>query len=331
MDKHTQKKQGNQVLTRLIKRFVSEQNWEMIKDCSTFMMFVSDESMENKKQYKGNSCKNRFCPICAWKKAKKDALSLSVQMKYIVAEHKKKFIFLTLTAPNVPGEELKDEINKYNKAFKNLMQRKEIKAIAKGYVRKLEITYNRERNDFHPHFHVLVSVNKSYFTDKDYYISRDRWLELWQQVTDNPKITQVDVRKVGKKREIEDSQGKEFDNYEQFESNGYEEFDDSALEVAKYAAKDEDYLLNEDVFEVFYKALKGRQIIVYSGLFKESKKLFENGELDHYKEQDLIEYVYALLYTWGKGEYVEDEIRLLTEEERRQVNHAFIDEIIEDE
>ena len=38
--------------------------------------------------------------------------------------------------------------------------------------RKLEITYNKERDDYHPHFHVLITVNKSYFTDKDYYISR---------------------------------------------------------------------------------------------------------------------------------------------------------------
>ncbi|HBC2749445.1 TPA: protein rep, partial [Enterococcus faecalis] len=53
---------------------------ELVKECNTFMMMVADESMENKKQHKGNSCKNRFCPICAWKKSKKDALALSVMM-----------------------------------------------------------------------------------------------------------------------------------------------------------------------------------------------------------------------------------------------------------
>lgn len=302
MDKYTEKKRKNQVLKNFIQSFVSEASLELIADCNTFMMFASDKTMEKKKQHKGNSCKNRFCPICAWKKSRKDALALAIQMKYIKAEHKKEFIFLTLTAPNVPADELENEIKTYNKAFKKLMERKEVKTIVKGYVRKLEVTYNQDRNDYHPHFHVLIAVNKSYFTDKRYYISRERWLELWQQVTDNPSITQVDVRKV--------------------KENGSKE----VSEVAKYSAKDSDYLVNEKVFEVFYKALKGKRLIVYSGLFKESMKLFKDGELDTYKEVDSTEYVYAIMYNWGKNKYVLKEQRELTDKEREQLNGQLLDE-----
>src|SRR5699024_2708600 len=201
---------------------------------NTFMMMVDDETLEKKKQHRGNTCKNRFCPICAWKKSRKDALALSVMMAYLKLEEKKEFIFLTLTAPNVTADELEDEINHYNQSFQRLMQRKEVKNIAKGYVRKLEITYNKERNDYHPHFHVLIVVNKSYFTQTTQYINRDRWLQLWQQSTKNDTITQVDVRKVRSLRE------------------------NRIFEIAKYSAKDSDYLINQDVFEVFYKALKGK-------------------------------------------------------------------------
>src|SRR5699024_12257047 len=154
----------------------------LIKDCNTFMMLVANQTMEKKKQHKGNSCKNRFCPICSWKKARKDALALSVMMQYLKEEEHKEFIFLTLTAPNVKAAKLEDEINHYNHSLQKLMQRKEVKTIVKGYVRKLEITYNEKRDDYHPHFHVLIAVNKSYFTDKNYYINRNRWLVLWQQV-----------------------------------------------------------------------------------------------------------------------------------------------------
>lgn len=302
MDKYTEKKRQNQVLKRFIESFVSETSLELIADCNTFMMFASDETMEKKKQHKGNSCKNRFCPICAWRKARKDALALAVQMKYIKAEHKKEFIFLTLTAPNVSADELESEIKTYNHSFQKLMQRKEVKNVVKGYVRKLEVTYNQERDDYHPHFHVLIAVDKSYFNNNKLYIKRDRWLELWQQVTDNPSITQVDVRKVKENSSKEVS------------------------EVAKYSAKDSDYLVNEKVFEVFYKALKGKRLIVYSGLFKESMKLFKDGELDTYKEVDPTEYVYALMYNWGKNDYVLKEQRELTEEERKQLNGQLLDE-----
>src|SRR5690625_5336380 len=75
------------------------------------------------------------------------------------------------------------------------MQRKEIKTIVKGYVRKLEITYNEKRDDYHPHFHVLLAVDKNYFNNSWSYIKRDRWLKLWQQVTKNSLITQVEDRK----------------------------------------------------------------------------------------------------------------------------------------
>src|SRR5699024_12465522 len=85
------------------------------------------------------------------------------------------FVFLTLTAPNVKADELDDEIKHYNKSFQRLMQRKEVKSAVKGYVRKLEVTYNKERDDYHPHLHVILAVNKSYFTDTTASIPRNKW------------------------------------------------------------------------------------------------------------------------------------------------------------
>ena len=307
MIKHTKKKKKNGILAYFMEKLVSdnlvsEKTLKIIRECNTFMKMIADESLENKKQHKGNSCKHRFCPICAWKKSKKDALALSVMMAYLKQEENKEFIFLTLTAPNVEADELEDEIKLYNQAFQRLMQRKEVQKIAKGYARKLEITYNEERNDFHPHFHVLIVVNKSYFNDNKQYISRDRWLELWKQTTKNPTITQVDVRKV------RDSKN------------------DKVYEIAKYSAKDSDYLVSQEVFEVFYKALKGKRLIVYSGLFKDAMMKYKNGELDKYKEKDLTRYVYSILYNWGDKKYLELEKRLLTDEEIKEVNSEFIDE-----
>ena len=307
IDKFTNKKRKNGVLAYFMEKLVlenvvTENTLRLIKECSTFMMMVADENMEKKKQHKGNSCKNRFCPICAWKKSRKDALALSVMMTYLKQEEKKEFIFLTLTAPNVPAEELNDEIQHYNQSFQRLMQRQEVRKVVKGYARKLEITYNEERDDYHPHFHVLIAVNKSYFTDTKQYINRDRWLELWQLVTENPLITQVDVRKVRNGR------------------------NDKIYEIAKYSAKDSEYLINQDVFEVFYNALKGKRLIVFSGLFKEAITKFKNGELDDYKEKDMTEYVYAIMYNWGDKRYLEMEKRYLTDDELKKINGQLIDE-----
>lgn len=307
MEKYTEKKRKNQVFQKFIKRHIGENQMDLVEDCNTFLSFVADKTLEKQKLYKANSCKNRFCPVCAWRKARKDALGLSLMMQYIKQEEKKEFIFLTLTTPNVKATKLESEIKRYNQSFRRLTNRKHFKSIAKGYVRKLEITYNKKRDDYNPHFHVLIAVNKSYFTDKRYYISQQEWLDLWRDVTGISEITQVQVQK------IRQNNNKEL------------------YEMAKYSGKDSDYLINQKVFDAFYKSLKGKQVLVYSGLFKEAKKKLKNGDLDYLKEIDPTQYIYQIFYIWKQKEYLASELYDLTEQEKREINHKMIDEIEEEQ
>ncbi len=336
MEKYTQKKLKNQLLQTLIGKHVSDKTLERVKECNTFLLMVADKTMEKTKLHRSNNCEHRFCPMCSWKKSRKNALKISVLMQYLREEENKEFVFLTLTAPNVTAEELNDEIQHYNKSFKRLMERKEVKAAVKGYVRKLEVTYdgkefiteymyknrtqyykkrglnigdkNPNYDTYHPHFHVVLAVNKTYFNKPDIYIRQSRWLELWQQSTKNSLITQVDVRRVkhtNNKKEVS--------------------------EIAKYSAKDSDYLQNEMVFETFFNALSGKRLIVYSGLFKEASKLYDNKELEDYKELDPTQYIYLLFYQWGHGEYIQTEQKLMSEDMQKEVNQQMFDEADIDE
>ncbi|RIN87528.1 protein rep, partial [Mammaliicoccus sciuri] len=280
MEKYTEKKQRNQVFQKFIKRHIGENQMDLVQDCNTFLSFVADKTLEKQKLYKANSCKNRFCPVCAWRKARKDALGLSLMMQYIKQQEKKEFIFLTLTTPNVMSDELENEIKRYNNSFRKLIKRKKVGSVIKGYVRKLEITYNKKRDDYNPHFHVLIAVNKSYFKDTKSYISQKEWLNLWRDVTGMPEITQVQVQK------IRQNNNKEL------------------YEMAKYSGKDSDYLINQKVFDAYYRSLKGKQVLVYSGLFKEARKLLKNGDLDYLKEIDPTEYIYQIFYIWKQKEYL---------------------------
>jgi len=264
---------------------------------------VADKTMENTKLHRSNNCEHRFCPVCAWKKARKNALKISILMEYLKEEENKEFLFLTLTAPNVKADELNDEIKHYNQSFQRLMQRKEVKTAVRGYIRKLEVTYNKDRDDYHPHFHVILAVDKHYFNNKRRYIKRDRWLELWQKSTKNPLITQVDVRRV-----------KHTENKKE------------VSEIAKYSAKDSDYLQDETVFNTFFKSLSGKRLIVYSGLFKDASKLYENKKLEHYKEIDPTYYIYKIFYHWGRTDYIQTEQKLMSEDMQKEVNNQMLDE-----
>lgn len=301
MQKYNSKKVKIQALLGYIVSHVSPSMVDRISICGVVLSMVADVTLEKKKLHSGNFCGHRFCPLCSWRKAKKDALKISLLMRHIQEDMQKDFIFLTLTAPNVKGWELSDEITRFNDAFKKLTKRKEVLPVIKGYIRKIEITYNKDRDDYHTHFHVLIAVNKSYFTDKTY-IKQEKWLSIWQDVMGDNSITQVDVRRV------QNQDGKAIN------------------EIAKYAAKDADFLVSQSVFDDFYNALKGRQAITYNGFFAEANKLFKAKKLDHLREVDTTEYVYLLLYKWGLGEYVEAECRELTPEELKRINRQLIDE-----
>lgn len=307
IDKCTGKKKKNPRFSSYIEPLVSKKLSERIKECGDFLQMLSDLSLENSKLHQANFCGNRFCPMCSWRVACKDSLEISILMEHLRKEENKEFIFLTLTAPNVKGEFLDAEIKKYNKSFERLMKRKEVKQIVKGYIRKLEVTYNSDSTSnaydtYHPHFHVVIAVDKSYFTSRNY-LKHDRWLNLWREATGDYTITQVDVRKA--------------------KANDYKE----VYELAKYSAKDTDYLINREVFTTFYKALKGKQVLVFSGLFKDAHKMYKNHELDIYKEQDTIEYAYMVNYNWLKNKYDNTNIRELTEEEKQKFNKKLINEI----
>ena len=304
IDKYSKKKYRNQALLPKIETHVSETMLDSIAYCSNILEFIADEGVKKRKMVSGQTCKNRFCPLCSWRKAKKDAMVISTMMKYIVAEYDKGFIFLTLTIPNVSGDDLKAAIKKMNLAFKKLFKRKDVMRVSHGYMRKLEITYNAKRKDFHPHFHAVIAVNMSYATSRDY-IKQAKWLKLWQEAMGDPTITQVDVRKMDMAKGVN--------------------------EIAKYTSKDADYLHSQTVFDYFYKALRGAQVITYNGLFKDAKKLYDGDKLEDYKTIDETEYIYKIVSQWFKlyrdddgviteNQYQDMNKRPLTEEEKTEYN-----------
>lgn len=341
LERGTEKKRRNGKILRFGKRHFTEGNVIRMQQCGSYWEMVADKTRKKKRSTKSNRCKCRWCARCAWLQSRKDAFRIATLTKYIRVEEKKEFIFLTLTAPNVKGDKLKEEIDRYNVNFKKLMERAEIKQAVKGYIRKLEVTYNKEPiitaemwygnkekhikamgyyfakldlkvgdanpnyNTYHPHFHVMIAVNPSYFKDGRKYISPKRWLELWQEAMGDQTITQVSVVRVT--------------------ANAGNEIN----EIAKYTAKDSDYAHSPEVFECFYRALAGRQTATYSGCFAKANKKYKKGELDGYKDKDLTEYVYALLYKWerAKGEYKLENVRELTAEERAKMHGQAIEEI----
>ena len=269
-------------------------------DCGAILKYAVSAERERRLIY-ARFCRDRMCPSCQ----KRKSLVIYHQVREVCIEIKKenptfKYLLLTLTVPNVKADRLKDEIKHINSSWKKLSQRVQFKKSIRGSFRSLEVTYNGERDDYHPHLHILLCVPSGYF--KKNYISRDRWLEMWQESTKYPNITQVDVRAIKP-------------NPNRPESTAIES---SVAEVAKYATKptnylcklpDGDYVANHSVVRQLAKSLSRVKLHAFAGLMldhslKLKQKDVESDDIDliHIKDQSSdIEAVMVEVYRWNIG------------------------------
>ena len=198
-------KQTDEKLVEVYNYIGWESKAKRVKECATYLMFRECKFNQRhpKKLEDANFCRDRMCPQCQWRKSMRQfQVAVKVGHELMRREPASKFIFLTLTVPNVPLDELGDAIDAIFDGWGRLRKRREVRNILVGYHRALEITYNASTNTFHPHIHAALVVPKNYF--KYGYIKRDRWLEMWQEAMRMPQITQVDVRKIrGKKGQDE--------------------------------------------------------------------------------------------------------------------------------
>lgn len=261
--------------------------------------------------------------MCSWRRSLKVFGQVSKIMDYVEECHNYRYIFLTLTVKNCYGEDLKDTLDLMTSAFNKMNQRKPFKRAVKGYFRSLEVTYNSERfitqemyykkpqyfkslgleigdnnpsfDTYHPHFHMILAVNDSYFNDPKYYLSQESWTNLWKSSLKVDYAPIVDVRRLKKNK------GKE------------------VAEVAKYTVKPDDYLIKNDngdvekditdgVVKTLDNALHRKRLIAFGFIFKDIHKELnlddaEDGNLVDTENDELREDLTdtILRYQWNIG------------------------------
>lgn len=248
----------------------------MVRECGSYLEFRRYIESGDFKLNGANFCKDRLCPMCAWRRSLKIFGQTSKVMNKALNDKDYRFLFLTLTCKNVYGEELSSTLDELFKSFKKMMERKQVKSIVKGWFRGFEVTHNidkksKDYDTYHPHFHIIIMVNKSYFTDKRYYISQDNWTNLWKESLGVNYIPIVNIKA--------------------FKTGTKTQTCKSVAESAKYTVKDNDYLIedNEELTDsavmILSRALKSRRLIAFGG---ELRKIHKELNLDDAEKGDLI-------------------------------------------
>ena len=203
-----------------------------VKECGSYLEFrrYQQPSLSpngrDLKLNRANFCKVRLCPMCSWRRSLKIFGQVSRIMDSLGPEFD--YLFLTLTTRNCHGSSLSETIDLIFRAFNKMTRRKIFKQSIKGFFRALEVTHNLDFDSlwfdtYHPHLHVILVVNKSYFTDNSYYISQAAWTDLWYSCLD------VDYKPIVDIRRLKNIKGK------------------SIAEVAKYSVKSNDYIIKNEI------------------------------------------------------------------------------------
>jgi plasmid rolling circle replication initiator protein Rep len=290
---------------------------DRVCDCGSYLEFAHEVDAngiidEHGKLHFARFCRDRFCPMCSWRRSLKLIANVSQCLPKITKDYK--CLFLTLTIPNCTEEDFQATIDKLMNGWHHLTNNRKWKKVVKGFFRVLEVTRNKNRNSksyktLHPHFHIMLIVPKSYGT-RGLYISRNEFLEMWQHAYGDNSITQVDVRLLKPKdaKEIIDSK----------EIIPLKSLNSALLEVCKYTLKDSDYLdesLSEDeqdnLLSSLIDGLHHRRLAHFGGVFKEIYNSLgledvedENCDLTHI--EDKITKGVGLLITsfrWGMSRY----------------------------
>lgn len=168
-------------------------------DCSGVLLFgweTQPETGETRLRLKqARFCRCRHCATCAWRRTLAMTARFLEALPGLMRDHPKaRWLFLTLTVPNCPIEELGETLKAMNAGWGRLVKRQEFKPVL-GWARSTEVTQEAKRTGYaHPHFHCLLMVPPSWFTR--HYVKQSRWVELWRDCMRLDVDPVVDVRAV---------------------------------------------------------------------------------------------------------------------------------------
>lgn len=192
-----QHKTSSTLLSESFQRLKRYRKADSVRWCGSSLKFNSCPHGHEKHLTWSNFCRVRLCPMCQWRRS----LLVAHQIKLVAHESVKRqplrWLFLTLTVENVEGAALPGEIDHMMQAWKKLIRRKEFKKVV-GWFRSFEVTRNQEHNTFHPHYHVLLGVQPSYF--KEGYLNQEQWTQIWRECLEVDYKPIVDIRVVRNKK-----------------------------------------------------------------------------------------------------------------------------------
>ncbi len=197
-------------------------------NCATFLHYAVERGTLEMYLNQANFCNQRSCPVCQWRRSVKLRLKLFTGIRQLLSDRSDLVgIFLTLTVKNCHQSDLRWTLRAMESGWAALRHRADFPAL--GYLKSVEVSrphdcyYGgqylgrlgskriKEINGLegfkkalwqeffceqvHPHFHVLMLVDKSYFSPTSY-IDHLGWVTRWRMAMRLDYSPVVDIRRI---------------------------------------------------------------------------------------------------------------------------------------
>ena len=290
--------------------------------CGVNLEFTVDSATLQKTLQKADFCRERLCVMCNWRRSIKVFWQVSKVMDVVQIEYPNlEPIFLTMTVRNCSGDDLSKTLDQMFEGWKLMLNHRKFNRLVVGWFRALEVTCNPDKritprlyekrkkfydrqglkvgdvnpvyDTYHPHFHVVLLVNKSYFKkgNRDYMHTAD-WVSMWRGACKLDYDPVCDIRKT-----------------QRTESGRVK-----VAEVAKYTLKDVEFIregqpewMDKTIGELG-KALKGRRLVAFGGVMKKISQQLKmsdpvDGDLVHIDDESIRSDVALMIeeYIWDFG------------------------------
>lgn len=291
-----EKKNRGYMLASSFMRLGWEDRALLLMECGTYLG-IATTTEGRQAIVEANFCKQRLCPACNWRRSLKIYGNTSRILDYLDQTRGDgiKYLFLTLTVKNCPLPRLGEQIDAMSEGFKRMINNRAWKHRVLGSMRTLEVTINHETQEAHPHYHLILAVNKQYATKHDAtYWNHDQWVEVWRKACRLDYMPNVSIERVKGRRS-------------------------GIAEVSKYMAKDADYIISawenqisteeaeattDYIVKNLQEQMKGRRLISYTGVLRQAQQALrisdpETGDLTDDIRGDIVGAIRH--YHWHAG------------------------------
>jgi len=172
----------NPVAVKNSKLFYNQVDWvhdtkysDRLKECRTRAWFLRN-SVTGRVRVATNQCRLRWCYHCS--KSRQQFITQAI-LPWLEKAKEPKLLTLTLRHTQKP---LPEQIDYLYSSFVKLRSRNYVKKRIRGGVWFFQITYNKSKQEWHPHLHCLLDAD---------YMAHCTLKSYWSEITDGSEIIHI--------------------------------------------------------------------------------------------------------------------------------------------